>query len=148
MVKQLAKVDSRVVELTIECGNLPPYDWGGHSEIWLGIQRGKDVVQAVKLPAEVVVFDAELRFAPDSSPAGPNFLGQYAHGTVGDRFVYLCWGRRQGQVWVGFRRAKLKLSGLTWESLQSGRLLAKVRCTDAKGGPICATVPEGFVSWS
>ena len=138
--------EKRIVELTIECFNLPVHDWGGHSEIWLGIQEGKEVVQEVRLPADGVVFRADLRVAEEPSPT-PNFLGPYAHGSVQDRFLYLCWGRRYGGAWVGFRRAKIPLTGLTWEMLQSGRLLARVRCTDAKGGPSCATLKADFVTW-
>ena len=140
--------NQRIVELSIECIDLPAHDWGEHSEIRLGIQCGKDVVQEVKLPIESVVFHAELRVGNEPSQGPPNFLGPYAQGTVDDRFIYLCWGRRLGGAWVGFRRAKLKLTGLTWNNLQSNRLHAKVRCTDAKGGPICATLKSEFVTWS
>jgi hypothetical protein len=140
--------EHRIIKLAIECFDLPPPDWGGHAEIWLGIQHGKDVVQEVKLPAQAVVFDAELRLATDSSQDDPNFLGPYAQGPSQDRFVYLCWGRREGGYWVGFRRAKLPLSGLTWEDLESDRMLARVRCTDTKGGPICAKLRGEYVAWS
>jgi len=144
----MPKQEPRVIRLTIECIDLPPHDWGGHPEIWLGIQCGKDVVQELKLPSTAVAFQAELRVAEGPSQNSPNFLGPYAQGPAQDRFVYLCWGSRHGGAWAGFRRAKLPLSGLTWESIQSDRLLAKVRCTDAKGGPICASLRGDVVSWS
>ena len=140
--------EDRIIKLTIVCIDLPPHDWGGHLEIWLGIQRGKEVIQQVKLPAQTIHFEAELRVAADASEATPNFLGQYAQGTVQDRFVYLCWGSPHDDKWVGFRRAKLRLTGLTWESLESGRLLATVRCTDAKGSPVCATLRGDHITWS
>ena len=140
--------DHRIIKLKIECFDLPPHDWGGHSEIWLGIQRGRDVVQEVKLPAEAVSFDAELRAAPGISQENPNFLGPYAQGPVRDRFIYLCWGGRAGGGWAGFRRAKLPLVELTWESLESNHLLARVRCTDAKGGPVCATLRGEYLTWT
>ena len=136
-----------IITLTIECSELPPHDWGGHAEIWLGIQRGKVVEQAVKLPVDSVMLTAELRVAGEAETGNPNFLGPYAQGTVQDRFVYLCWGRWHGPHWVGFRRAKLPLSGLSWDGLRSDRVHMKVRCTDKKGGPVCATLRDEFVTW-
>jgi uncharacterized protein DUF5990 len=140
--------DQRVISVKIECFDLPPHDWGGHAEIWLGIQRGKEVVQEVKLPANGVAFAADLRVSADSSSAVPNFLGPFAQGPVHDRFIYLCWGHLESGVWVGFRRAKLPLTGLTWLDLACERLLARVRCTDAKGGPICASLRRDSLSWT
>ena len=140
--------NQRIIELSIKCIDLPAHDWGGHSEIWLGIQCGKDVVQEVKLPIEFVVFHAELRLGNNPIQGPPNFLGPYAQGTTQDRFVYLCWGRRLGGAWVGFRRAKLRLSGLNWADLESSRLSVNVLCTDAKGGPVCATLKGEFVTWT
>lgn len=137
----------RLIQVSIECVELPAHDWGGHSEIWLGIQCGKDVVQDIKLPIDHVVFRAELRIGNDPTQGPPNFLGPFAQGAVEDRFVYLCWGRRVGGAWIGFRRAKLKLCGLNWDNLHSDRLLARVRCTDAKGGPICASLKSDVVTW-
>jgi len=140
--------EPRTINLRIECTDLPRHDWEGHAVIWLGIQRGKEVVQEVRLPAGAITFDAELRVSADGADGMPNFLGPYAHGTSRDRFIYLCWGCRHTDVWVGFRRAKLSLSQLTWEMLQSNRVLAKVHSTDAKGGPICATIRSEYVTWS
>jgi hypothetical protein len=140
--------EHRIIKLVIECVEFPQHDWGGHTEIWIGIQRGKEVVQRVQLPAETAVFDAELRVPIGSSEVIPDFLGPYAQGATQGRFVYLCWGRPVGGQWVGFRRAKLPLSGLTWESLDSNRIRAVIHCTDAKGGPICATLKGSHVTWS
>ena len=140
----MANTDQRIIHLTIECVELPPPDWGEHSEIWLGIQSGKDVVQQVKLPADKVMFEAELRVTGEATP---NFLGPFAHGTVQERFVYLCWGQPHLGHWAGFRRVKIPLTGLTWENLKSDRLHAQLRCTDSKGGPICATVKGDVLNW-
>ncbi len=141
----MANSDQRVIKLTIECIDLPAHNWDGHSEIWLGIQSGKDVVQQVRLPAAKAEFHAELRVAGEDAP---NFLGPFAHGTVQERFLYLCWGQPHFGHWAGFRRAKLPLTGLTWAALESNHLRAVVRCTDSKGGPICATVKPPFLSWT
>lgn len=137
---------SEIVHLKIECIELPDANWGGHSEIWVGIQRGKDVVQAVKLPVETVFFEVELR-ATVGANGLPNFLGPFANGTTTDRFVYLCWGKWVFGTWVGFRRAKIRLSHLDWRDLESGVLRLQLKCTDAKQAPICATIPAPLVSW-
>ena len=147
-VESTPSQEQRIVKLTIECIDLPTHDWDGHAEIWLGIQQGKDVVQAVKLPIETVVFDAELRVGNDSSQGAPNFLGPFAQGSAQDRFVYLCWGSRHLGLWAGFRRAKLPLSKVTWTDIEQNHVHVSVLCTDAKGGPICATIRDEFITWS
>ena len=140
--------DPRRISVEIHCVDLPDKHWGGNDEIWLGIQCGKVVKQEVKLPAASVVFFAELKVETNSSNQMPNFLGPFAHGTVDDRFLYLNWGRRVGGVWIGFRRAKLPLKILRWEDLEANKIRCEVKCTDAKGGPICATVKGDYIRWS
>ena len=144
----MANSMSQIIKLTIECVDLPAHDWGGHTEIWLGIQAGKEVVQKVKLPSDKVAFEADLRIGNESSDGVPNFLGPYAHGTVQDRFLYLCWGMPVGPHWVGFRRAKLPLSSLTWQLIANHHVLARVKCTDSKGGPACATLKGDSLIWT
>lgn len=138
----------RVVKVSIECTDLPDAKWGGQSEIWIGIQNGKEVVQQVRLPAASVVFEFELKVGNDESDPVPNFLGPYAQGSKGDRFVYICWGMPYFGRWSGFRRAKIPLAGLDWASIKSNSVTGKLKCTDAKGGPICATVKPDYFAWS
>ena len=135
---------ANTVKLTIVCSDLPDANWDGHAEIWLGVQRGKVVEQAVRLPIATATFVAELRAEGDATP---NFLGPFAQGGVGERFVYLCWGRHEGPQWVGFRRAKLPISHLTWADIESGEVTVELRCTDAKGGPICAMIKGESANW-
>jgi Family of unknown function (DUF5990) len=137
----------RVVKVFIECSELPPADWGGHDEIWIGIQEGQEVVQRVQLPADSVVFEAELRIGNNESEPNPNFLGPFAHGGKEARFMYVCWGRPRFGGWSGFRRAKLPLAGLSWDAIESNTVRGKLRCTDSKGGPICATVKADHFAW-
>ena len=137
----------RVVKVFIDCSELPPANWCGYGTIWVGIQQGKEVVQRVQLPTDNVVFEAELRVGNDESETTPNFLGSYAHGTVQERFLYICWGQSNLGGWSGFRRAKLPLSGLTWSAIESNVVKGKLICTDAKGGPICATVKADRFCW-
>ncbi len=136
-----------VVKVLIECYDLPPSDWAGCTAISLGIQMGKQVVQIVQLPCAEPVFEAELRVALDPTGSSPNFLGPFAFGTPKDRFLYLCWGRTNQGAWNGFRRAKLPLNGLTLDDLDSPTIRGRLKCTDARGGPICATVKSSHFAW-
>jgi hypothetical protein len=130
------------VTIQIECTDLPSIE-----NLWVGIQEGKSVVQQTKLPAETVTFTAELRIRNTESDPAPNFLGPFAQGTKDDRFIYICWGSPAHGGWHGVRRAKLPLGTLTWRAIKSGTIKAKLRCTDAKGGPICATVKPSHLEW-
>ncbi len=140
--------EPRTVTVQILCTDLPDANWGGHAGICVGIQKGKDVEQVVQLPASSVTFQAELRVGNDESEPAPNFLGPFAQGPKGDRFLYICWGTMAFGRLMGFRRAKLPLSELTWASIASGQVSATLRCTDAKGGPVCATVKHDRLQWS
>jgi Family of unknown function (DUF5990) len=140
--------EPRIIKVHIECRELPPPGWGGYGDTWIGIQEGKEVVQRVKLPADSVTFEAELRVGNDDSEASPNFLGPYAQGPKDGRFLYVCWGQLHLGRWVGFRRAKLPLTGLDWSAIKSNVVRGTLKCTDPKGGPICATVKPDHFSWS
>lgn len=137
--------ETRTVKVQIVCTELPDANWGGHAGICIGIQKGKEVEQIVQLPANSVMLKAELRVGNDESEPAPNFLGPYAQGPKGGRFVFVCWGTMAFGRFMGFRRAKLPLSGLTWASIASGEVNATLRCTDAKGGPVCATVKQDWL---
>lgn len=134
-----------IIKATFTCIDLPDANWDGHGQIWLGVQRGKEVVQAVKLPLETATF--ELEFRVDLSGERPNFLGPFAHGTPQERFAYLCWGHFHGPAWVGFRRAKIPLGSVTHDQLATEKIHATIHCTDAKGGPVCATLKGDLVRW-
>src|SRR5689334_15917233 len=88
-------------ELTIRlvCRDLPGIRFAESGEstqvrqpVYLGIQKGKEVVEAVPGDRHQVTYDATLRVAKVKN-GQPNFLGAYAHGTPDDRFVCLCWGQ-------------------------------------------------------
>ncbi len=37
--------DEAIIKATFTCIDLPDANWDGHGQIWLGVQRGKEVVQ-------------------------------------------------------------------------------------------------------
>ena len=84
---------------------------------------------------------------------GFDFTGPFVRGDRSDRNIGLAWGDVPGDGTLRlFRRAKLRLAdvdpGLVERALQPDHLLkARVRLTDAHGGPICARVRPPDVRW-
>ena len=74
-----------------------------------------------------------------------NFLGPFAQGPVGGRFVYVNSGTLGGQPDSGWtRRAKVPLGGIAWSLIQkaAGSIIeVRIAGTARDGGPACATVP-------
>jgi hypothetical protein len=100
------------------------------------VQRGKDeLLEATSASAEQQVFDFSVRARDDGSGGAPNFLGPFAQGPAGGRFVYV---NSEG------RRAKVPLGGITWSLIKkaAGSVIeARIAGTARDGGPACATVP-------
>lgn len=126
-------------------------DGASREPVHVGIQRGKDVIDDVPAEGPRVTFDAEFEIGtqPDGSV---NFLGPYAQGDRHDRFFYLSWGIRSGAHFDMFRRLKIRLGHLSRTkvnaAIKSGKpLTVRVKLTDKKGGPLCATPPPTHISW-
>ncbi len=121
----------------------------------LALQHGKDGLEPPKAAsASLVVFDFAVRLGSPGTTGAPNFLGPYTQGPATGRFVYLCVGRRAGQVgsaWNG--RVKVPLTAITAAQVQSvlaapgKRLAVRVPGRDARGGPVLATVPLPADPW-
>jgi Family of unknown function (DUF5990) len=110
------------------------------------VQRGKtDLVPPTRVSDGHVSFDFTLR---------PNLRGPFAQGPPAGRFVYVNSGTLAGQAdscWT--RRAKVPLSGITWELIEqtlsapNAVLEARIQGTAKDGGPACATVPLVDGGW-
>ncbi len=148
------------VTIRLVCRDLPGVVFTDHPElpecrrapVYLGIQKGKTVIQSVPADREQVIFEAEFRIAARKD-GEPNFLGPFAHGTPEQRFIYLSWGEKKddGSLEI-FRRAKVHLKHLDWShihpALESGQsITARLRLTDDKGGPLCGSVRESHITW-
>jgi hypothetical protein len=100
------------------------------------VQRGKaELLDATSASAKQQVFEFSVRARDDGSGGAPNFLGPFAQGPVGGRFVYV---NSEG------RRAKVPLGGITWSLIRdaAGSVIeARISGTARDGGPACATVP-------
>lgn len=84
---------------------------------------------------------------------GSDVRGRYIQGRPGERFIYLNWGTPNGDGRMDmFRRAKLMLDAVPGEVLAkaatSGVLVGRLRLTDAKGQPLCASVRPPAIDWS
>jgi hypothetical protein len=124
--------------------------------VQLCLQRGKDdLVPPTSDSGENVSFDFTVNIANNRNDGPPNFRGPFVQGPTGGRFIYLNSGIYAGHsdsYWS--RRAKVPLSGITWELIEealskSGVLLeARISGTAKDGGPACATVPLLEDGWS
>jgi len=122
-----------------------------YEPVHVGIQRGKDVIDDVPAdrPSATFVAEFEIGKQPDGSL---NFLGPYSQGDRHDRFFYLSWGVKSSGYFHMFRRLKIRLGQLSrakvTAAVKSGKpITVRVKLTDKKGGPLCATPPPTHISW-
>ena len=144
--------NQQAITIRLHCIELPDLEFDGRTKIRLGIQKGKQVIEDVQADAEEVIFSCSLRVEKNAKTGKPNFLGQYAQGTPEERYLYLCWGERDGGQWQGFRRAKIYLKHIGWDSIEKSLSTGKpieatIKMTDKKGCPLCAWVKEGNIEW-
>jgi len=112
--------------------------------VHFAVQRGKDeLLEATSANAKQQVFEFSVRARDDGSGGAPNFLGPFAQGPVGGRFVYVNSGIMAGDANVDWqRRAKVPLGGITWSMIKKRAVIeARIAGTARDGGPACATVP-------
>lgn len=112
------------------------------------LQRGRaDLAFCTEAAGEQLSFDFTLRVHGDRASGPPNLRGDFAQGPPATRFVYVNSGTLAGQkdsCWT--RRAKVPLSGITWELIEAvgskpGMVLeARIPGTAKDGGPVCASV--------
>jgi len=120
--------------------------------VFLGIQRGKEVIEQVPGDVKTATFTPEFR-VERKKDGSPNFLGPFAQGTADDRFFYLSWGVKDPKGgFAMFRRLKIRLGHLSAtrvaRACRSGEpITVRLRLTDAKGGPLCATPRPPHIEW-
>ncbi len=91
-------------------------------------------------------------FIKEGKDGKPDFTGEFVHGKLGDRFLYLVWFDKNIHGKSMFRRGKIKLQHLTWELINGAiskqkPVAAEVILTDKKGEPVCATLKESNIKW-
>jgi hypothetical protein len=120
--------------------------------VFVGVQRGLEVVDEVRADARQAVFQLEFRVG-ERKDGSPNFLGPFAQGPVEDRFFYISWGlgERPGRTRM-FRRLKIRLGHLPWAQIRRAIRDAQpievtLRLTDARGAPLCGSAKPPFIAW-
>jgi hypothetical protein len=118
----------------------------------IGVQHGDTVVDAMPADAASVTFELEVTVVETAD--GLDFRGPLVHGRRGERFLYLVWTRPDAEgAPTMFRRAKLQLAPVIQllpptVSDADGRIVTgSLALTDAKGGPVCASVRPPAISW-
>lgn len=152
-------MSDKLLKLKVMCSRLPglrfedPYKHEPRVKepVYLGIQRGTEVIEQVPADRHRVVYHPEFRIGkqPDGSP---NFLGPYAQGRPRDRFFYLSWGVKRSDRFSMFRRLKIRLTHLEWpeieQALESDEpIVVRLKLTDDLGGPACGTPDESRITW-
>lgn len=120
--------------------------------VHVGVQVGREARDLVSGDATSAQWELTIGVVVGDD-GGLDFRGPAVQGKRGDRFLYLTWGRVDGDTFEMFRRAKLMLNRIDAELVaaaeSSGQsLVARVRLTDANGGPRCARVDPPDLVWS
>jgi hypothetical protein len=146
----LGPAGERVIGLRVRLADVPPRACAGYAEIEGGLQRKDEVLPGEVGPDGLTRFTCELRARFDSATGAAVFLGPFAFGPPGGRFLYVSWSALQpaslGSGRAMFRRAKVPLGGITWAQVEdvAGRpgavLEATVPGVARDGGPVCASV--------
>lgn len=124
------------------------------ADVTMMVQKGRDeLLPAAKVNKKVLIFDLSLTV--DISTGTPNFLGKFAQGPRGARFLYLNSGTYAGQrdtCWS--RRAKIPLTGITAEDIgelvrsPGSRMEISFPATGGRdGGPVCGTIRSVADQW-
>lgn len=113
------------VRLRIVYDGTPPNVWDGGAKDF-GVQDKANVLHIGKTERDGrIVFDVSLELKPERTPT-PVFLGDFAHGSPKERFLYLSWRNTNGAY---AQRLKLPLAGITWRAIDK-----------AKGNPLTGEV--------
>jgi hypothetical protein len=130
---------------------LPGLSWNEHSNVHVGVQRRRHVINVVAGDAARAVFDVPVEVVLDPT-IGIDYRGPFAQGKRGQRFIYLNWGELAAENrFIMFRRAKLNLFTIPEHiarALADGCTVhAELELTDARGEPICASIPPQIIHW-
>jgi hypothetical protein len=140
-----------VVRIEIRGHGLPGWTCVGYLQVAVGVQSGREVVDAHPADADEVAWAFDVTEVHGRAGAA-DVRGPFVHGRPGERFFYLSWdgvgadGRR-----AMFRRAKLMLDPalLAQAAMSTGAtLVADVHLTMPDGTPLCAAVRPPAVVWS
>jgi hypothetical protein len=132
---------------------LPGQRFGERQDVYVGVQRGREVVERVPVTHADVQFDLTLDLVVGEDGGADDFRGPYVHGTRGARFLYLSWGQlSEDGAFAMFGRVKLPLPALDADALTRLRagdtpLTAIAELSDARGRPVTAALHASQLVW-
>ena len=135
------------------CVGLPGIAKPVYEQVHVGVQYLHQVLDLVPGDAAEACWTLEVEVKPGRSGA-LDWRGPWVHGKPGERFLYLNWGEVPvAGTLLPFRRAKLWLTEIgedqLRQALDTGAVVeGRLPLTDAKGGPICASVRPPVIEWS
>ena len=117
----MAKEAGTPIRFTLKYDGFGPVYWV-NDPTQFGIQD-KDAVlhQGQTGPDGVVSFDFSLELKAAAGGA-PVFVGEFAHGSPAERFLYLGWRNAQGAF---AQRLKIPLGSIGWEDVREAREAGK-----------------------
>ncbi len=145
------KAEIVTLRLRLVGHTLPGRRFSCYEPVYLGVQRGAEVVDLVAGDASAALFD--LTVGAVRRDGALDFRGPYVHGKPGDRFLYLSWGTLTPDgKFAMFRRAKLRLADIPAAEIEralAGDLMLEgtLGLTSDRGGPLCAAVRPPRIAW-
>lgn len=132
---------------------LPGLDIGDQHNVHIGVQRKAETGDLVAGDAGTAVFTipVDVVTGKDSRFA---FRGPFVQGKARARFIYLAWGDVDADgVFAMSRRLKIHLSTLDEDMIAAARepnavLEGSLSLSDQSGGPVCASLPPGWIRWT
>lgn len=108
----MGKQQTHITPFRLICNNPP----AGH----FGLQdKNRDIILGEKLEDNQLAFSFELAIK-QTKEAKPNFTGQFAHGTVKERFLYLTLkAQNPDDTWRIVQRIKVHLKTIIWEQIEN-----------------------------
>jgi hypothetical protein len=113
----VAKQVGERVRLRVVYRGTGPVFWSGGPEHFGAQDKDEALHHGVVGPDGSVTFDLRVDVKPEGAGA-PVFVGPFAHGPAGGRFLYLSWRNRTGEY---AQRFKLPLGSITWTQIRAAR---------------------------
>ena len=140
---------ARTLALRIVGEQPPGATCTGPDTIYLGIQRSKEVIDAVPSRTPAPCFYAEVDLI--ESDGVQDYRGPFVHGPKGDRFLYLAWIDGPGRPLVA--RIKIRLGdiapALIAEAVAASQsLVGHLQVSDALGRPRSGSIRPPEITWT
>ena len=113
----MTKLPAERVWLRLVYHGTGPVHWNGGAGCFGAQDKDEALHRGDVGPDGSVTFDLRVEVKPEGHGA-PVFVGPFAHGPAGKRFLYLSWRNRTGEY---AQRFKLPLGSITWAAIHAAR---------------------------